>query len=259
MKRRLFLTLTGSSLALSTGLYSCTRQQENTIALTVSAAAVFRNAMAEIEKLYQKLKPNIVINYNITSVEVLKKQIEQGAPVDVYIPASTNPMNELQAEGLILQTTRTDFVKNEIVLIALKNFPEGFEFKDITSSKVKRVALGSKNIGAGIYAKQILDFLQIYDQVKAKCVFEEQDVQQILKYVETGEADVGITFLTEAKRSDKVKILAIAPPGSHTPAISSIAVIKNSKHVSEAKEFIKFVTGDEAKAILKNFGFININ
>ena len=150
-------------------------------------------------------------------------------------------------------------MKNELVLIALKNFMEISTFKDITSSKVKRVALGTDSIGAGIYAKQILDFFKIYDQVKQKAVFEEQDVQQILKYVDTGEADVGITFFTEAKRSDKVKILAIAPVGSHTPAISTIAVTKKSKHVSEAKEFIQFFTGKQAISILERFGFININ
>ncbi len=244
----------GSGFALS----SCTRQEEKTIALTVSAAAVFRDAIAELEKVYQKEKPNIVVNYNITGISILKQQIEQGAPVDVYITASAKPMDELQTKGLIIEATRRDFMKNELVLIALKNFMGISTFKDITSSKVKRVALGTDQIGAGIYAKQILNFLNIYDQVKQKAVFEEQDAQQILKYVERGEADVGITFLTEAKRSDKVKILAIAPPGSHTPAISTIAVTKNSKHISEAKEFIQFVTSKQSISILENFGFLNI-
>jgi molybdate transport system substrate-binding protein len=258
MERRKFIILTGSSAILASGLNSCNLQQQKPVALTVSAAGVFRDVMVEIDKLYKEQKTNILVNYNITGGGVLKKQIELGSPVDVYLPASANPMNELQKKGLILEDSRQDFVKNEIVLISLNNFSNLSSFQDLLDVKVKRVALGTENIDAGIYAKQILDFLKIYDRVKTKAVFEEQDVQQILKYVESGHADVGITFLTEAKRSKKVKILVASPEGSHAPVVSTIAIIKNSKHVAEAREFINFLKSNRAKSIFEKFGFMKI-
>ncbi|KYC36157.1 hypothetical protein WA1_41195 [Scytonema hofmannii PCC 7110] len=258
MKRRKFLILTSSITILYLGLNSCNTHQTKPVALTISAAAVFRDAMVEVGRLYTEKQPNILVNYNITGGGVLKKQIELGAPVDVYLPASVRPMNELQKKGFILEDSRQNFMKNEIVLISLNNFTGSSNFQDILNNKVKRIALGTENIDAGIYAKQILDFFKIYDQVKSKGIFEEQDVQQVLKYVETGHADVGITFLTEAKRSRKVKILAISPEGSHAPVISTIAVVKNSKHIAEAREFINFLKSDRAISIFEKFGFMKI-
>ncbi|GAB1541531.1 molybdate ABC transporter substrate-binding protein [Scytonema sp. NUACC21] len=250
--------LASSSTVLPLGLNSCNTQQVKSVALTVSAAAVFRDAMEDIARLYTKEQPNIIVNYNITGGGVLKKQIELGAPVDVYIPASAQPMNELQQKGLVLEKSRQELIENEIVLIGLKDFTGVSNFQDIVNSRVKRVGLGSENIDAGIYAKQILDFLKIYEKIKQKGIFEEQDVQQILKYVETGHVDVGITFLTEAKRSKKVKILAISPKGSHSPAIANIAVMKNSNHISEAQEFINFLKSDRAISIFERFGFLRL-
>ncbi|KAF3888751.1 MULTISPECIES: molybdate ABC transporter substrate-binding protein [Nostocales] len=258
MERRKFLILTSSSTLLSFGLNSCNKAQNKPVALTVSAAAVFRDAMVEVGRLYTNENPNILVNYNITGGGVLKKQIELGAPVDVYLPASAKPMNELQSKGLILEDSRLNFIENEIVLISLNKLFGISNFTDILNSQVKKVALGTENIDAGIYAKQILDNLKIYDQAKSKFIFEDRDVQQILKYVETGHADVGITFLTEAKRSKKVKILAMSPVGSHVPVISTVAVVKNSKHIAESREFIRFLKSKRAISIFEEFGFIKI-
>ncbi|MUG97419.1 molybdate ABC transporter substrate-binding protein [Scytonema sp. UIC 10036] len=258
MKRRKFLILTGSNTILSLGLNSCNTHHTKPVALTVSAAAVFRDVMVEVGRVYAEEKTNIFVNYNITGGGVLKKQIELGAPVDIYLPASAKPMNELQSKGFILEDSRQNFMKNEIVLISLNNFSGISSFPELLNSSVKRVALGTENIDAGIYAKEILDFFKIYDQVKPKGIFEEQDVQQILKYVESGHADVGITFLTEAKRSKKVKILAMSPVGSHAPVVSTIAIVKHSKHIAESRKFINFLRSNRAISIFEKFGFMKI-
>lgn len=256
MKRRNFLILTGSSFVLSPALNSCNQQQAQSVALTVSAAGVYRDVMAEVDKVYKQEKPNITITYNIAGSGFLRKQIEQGAPVDIYIPGVAQEMDSLQAKGIVLTDTRQNLTKNGIVLFTHKDSNIAISsFKDLTSEKVKRVALGSEKVSAGIYTKEVLKFFGVYEQVNKKGVFAEEDIRQVLKQVETKSVDVGITYTTEPKLSNLVKIIAIAPEKSHAPVISPIAVLKDCKHITEAKEFINFLAGDKVAPIFDKYGF----
>ena len=256
MKRRNFLILTGSSFVLATGLNSCTQNQPQSVVLTVSAAGVYRDVLAEINKIYKQENPHITITYNIAGSGFLRKQIEQGAPVDIYIPGVAKEMDTLEAKGLILTDTRQNLTKNGIVLITHKDSKLAISsFKDLTSEKVKRVALGSEKVSAGIYTSEVLKFFGVYEQVNKKGVFAEEDIRQVLKQVETKSVDVGITYATEPKVSNLVKIIAIAPEKSHTPVISPIAVLTKCKYIPEAKDFINFLASDRVAPIFDKYGF----
>jgi molybdate transport system substrate-binding protein len=96
--------------------------------------------------------------------------------------------------------------------------------------------------------------LKIYDKVKSKAVFGK-DVKEVLTWVETKNADAGIVYETDAKLSDKVKIVTTAPSNTHKPVVYPVAVIKSSKNADAAKDFLNFVVSDKGKAVFEKYGF----
>lgn len=109
-------------------------------------------------------------------------------------------------------------------------------------------------MSAGQYSEQILKDLDILDEVKAKALYGK-DVKEVLTLVETGNADAGIVYKTDALVSNKVKIQATAPESSHEPVVYPVGVVKSSKNEEAAKSFLKFLSGDKAKAVFEKYGF----
>lgn len=229
---------------------------ENTVSLTVSAAASLTDAMKEIKDLYAKEKPNVSITLNLESSGALQQQIEQGAPADVFMSAAPKQIDALQGKGLLLDGSRKDLLQNKIVLVVPSGSTAGIaDFKDLTGSQVKKIAIGEpKSVPAGQYASEVFTFLNISDKLKDKLVLAK-DVRQVLTYVETGEVDAGIVFLTDAKTSSKVKVVSEASESSHSKVIYPAAIIKSSKNVDAAKDFMVFLSSNQAKSVFEKYGF----
>jgi molybdate transport system substrate-binding protein len=224
--------------------------------LTVSAAASLKNALEEIKPLHSQQKSNVTLTYNFGSSGSLQQQIEQGAPVDIFISAAPKQMDALQQKGLLLDGTRKDLLKNQVVLIVPDKATGISDFKDLSSDRIKKLALGEpKSVPAGKYAEEVLTSQKILDKVKAKVIYAK-DVRQVLNYVETGNADAGIVYLSDAKSSNKVKIVATAPEKSHSPVIYPIAVLKSSNNADASKGFIQFLFTNQAKTVFEKQGFI---
>lgn len=223
--------------------------------LTISAAASLKNAMEQIQPLYTKEKQNVKLTYNFGSSGALQQQIEQGAGVDVFISAATKQMDALDKKGLLLEGTRKDLSKNQVVLVVPQKSTQVTDFKDLTKPSVKKIALGEpKSVPAGEYAQQVLTALKILDAVKPKAVYAK-DVRQALNYVESGNVDAGIVYLSDAKSSPQVKIVKTAPENTHKSVVYPIAVPKSSKNADAAKDFIQFVSNNQAKTAFENQGF----
>jgi len=235
---------------------SHTNSAVESVNLTISAAASLKDGMEEIKPLYQREKPNIKLTYNFGSSGSLQRQIEQGAPVDVFISAATNKMDILEKQGLLLDNTRKNLLRNEIVLIVPKGKATGIrDFADLTKDTIQKIAMGEpKSVPAGQYAKQVLTNLKILEQVKSKTIFA-RDVRQALNYVETGNVDAGIVYLSDAQSSSQVKIVATAPAGSHSTILYPIAAIKKTQNVPAAQDLINFLSQERAKTIFANQGF----
>ena len=236
-------------------------QATPSISLTVSAAASLKNVIQEIQPLYQQKYPKTEITYNFASSGSLQRQIEQGAPVDVFISAATKQMDALEQQGLLLTKTRRNLLKNQMVLVVpASNTKNNFQvdnFDDLTTKEIKMIALGQpKSVPAGKYAQEILNYFKIADQVNHKAIYGK-DIRQVLNYVATGNVDAGIVYLTDAQVSDKVKIVAIAPAKIHSPVIYPIAVIKDSNNPEAATELIKFLTTPKVQAVFEEYGFVS--
>ncbi|MDJ0531258.1 MAG: molybdate ABC transporter substrate-binding protein [Xenococcaceae cyanobacterium MO_207.B15] len=230
--------------------------------LTVSAAASLKNVMEEIEPIYQQEHPETEIIYNFASSGSLQRQIEQGAPVDVFICAATDKMDALEKQGLLLTETRRDLLKNQMVLVTpASNSKSNLKldnFEDLTTKKTTAIALGEpKSVPAGKYAQEVLNSFKIAEQVNSKAVYGK-DVRQVLNYVATGNVDAGIVYRTDAKVSDNVQIVATAPENTHSPVIYPIGVIKDSDQPEAATELIKFLTSSEAQAVFEEYGFVSV-
>lgn len=227
--------------------------------ITVSAAISLKDVLEEIAELYRAERPGTVIHFNLGASGSLQLQIEQGAPVDIFISAAPKQMDALESEGLLLAGTRKNLVENEVVLIVPKGRTGIISFQDLTRPEVKLIAIGEPNaVPAGKYAQEILTHFGIYDQLKPKFV-EAQDVRQALTFVETGNADAGIVYRTDAMTSNSVAIVATAPEDSHSPVIYPVAVTRSSKNPSAAEDFVKFLLDAKASAVFRKYGFIPAN
>jgi molybdate transport system substrate-binding protein len=224
--------------------------------LTISAAISMKDSLDEVQRDFTAANPSIIVACNYGASGTLQLQIEQGAPVDVYISASPKQMDVLERKGLLLPGTRKNLLRNEIVLVVPKDSRSRvFSFQDLTRPDVKQIALGEPTtVPAGEYAKEVLTYLGIYGVVKPKAVLAK-DVRQVLTYVETGNVDAGIVYSTDAASSSKVKVVATASEKSHAPAIYPVAAIKNSKEPAAARAFEDFLFGAKARAIFQKYGF----
>ena len=225
--------------------------------LLISAAASLKDAMTEVKPLYQQKQSNVNINYNFGASGALQQQIEQGAPVDVFISAGKKQMDALEQKGLLVPDTRTNLANNRLVLIVPDNSTVGINsFTTLTDAKVKRIAVGEpRSVPAGQYADQVLKKLNIYDQVKSKLVFAN-NVRQVLAAVESGNADAGLVYASDAKISNKVKVAVVADEKDHSPIVYPMAVLQKGKNIDAAKAFVQFLSGDQTQSILQKYGFL---
>lgn len=254
LKRALltFGVLIFESLLLVTDINAESRRE-----VIVSAAMSLKSAFEEIGKVFEKKQKGVKIVFNFGPSGGLQRQIEAGAPVDVFASASINEMDELYRKGLIMKNTMFNFTGNTIVLISPSN--SGIQFKsfnDLQKGEVKRIAIGNPlTVPAGRYSEEVLRNIKLWDVLKDKFVFTE-NVRQVLDYVARGEVDAGMVYATDVMlRSKEVKIVTQAPDGSHKPVVYPIAVVKGTKNEVLAREFIVLVTSDYGKEILKKHGF----
>lgn len=226
--------------------------------LIVSAAASLKDTLTDIKADQQK-NLAISLTYNLGASGALARQIQNGAPADVFISAAANPMDALEKSGELLSGTRRDLVKNRLVLIVPKESQKVTSFLDLKRADVQRIAIGEpRSVPAGQYAEQVFQTLKIYEALKPKFVYGNT-VRQVLAAVESGNANAGIVYLTDAKTSTKVKIAAIASETDHAPIVYPIAVLKRSQNPQAATEFVRYLESDRGKLVFKKYGFIVSN
>ncbi len=225
--------------------------------ITVSAAASLKNSFEEIGKAFGARQKGVKVIFNFASSGDLVRQIEAGAPVDVFASAAIREMDSLEKKNLILPGTRSNFAANGLVLVRPASATVQLKsFGDLRNSAVKRIAIGTPaSVPAGMYAEQTLRYYGIWEEIKPKLVFGE-NVRQVLDYVARGEVDAGIVFATDAGvRTKDVTVVTVAPVESHAAILYPIGVVKDTKNSKLAKAFVDFVLSAEGKGILTKYGF----
>lgn len=228
--------------------------------LTVSAAVSLKDAFNEIGEIY-KSKTGKSVSFNFGASGALQRQIETGAPVDVFASAGEKQMNELADKNLIDAATRRDFARNRLVLIVPADSKISLtNFTDLTKPEVKKIAAGNpKTVPAGEYSEQVFENLNFKDSIRSKLILAE-DVRQVLDYVVRGETDAGVVYESDARAAEgKVRVAAAAPESSHRPILYPIAVISDSKNKPAARDFADLVLSAEGQRILQKYGFAAVS
>ncbi len=246
------------AMLLTFGLSSAVLAADSN-SVTVFAAASTTNALNDIGKLFaEKGMGKIVPVY--ASSSTLAKQIEYGAPANVFISADEPWMNHLEKRKMIVPGSRFDLLSNKLVLIAPAD------------SAIKKVQIGPKldlakllgngklatgdpdHVPAGMYAKAALQKLGLWNGVESKLARTE-DVRGALALVERGETPLGIVYSTDAAITPKVKIVGVFPANTHPKIVYPAALIAG-KASPTAKKFLEFLKSPEAKAVFEKYGFI---
>lgn len=224
--------------------------------LTVHAAASLADAMKEIGATYEK-ESGDKLQFNFGASSMLSRQIEEGAPADLFLSADEAKMDALEKKGLLLAGTRRSLLSNLLVIVVANDAKlEPKSASDLTKAEFNKLALAeARSVPAGIYAREYLQKLNLWDALKQK-VIPTENVRAALAAVESGNVDAGFVYRTDALISKKVKV-AVEIPASEGPKISyPVAVIKSAKEPDRAKKLEDYFSGNEAQGIFKKFGFI---
>lgn len=227
--------------------------------VSVSAAVSLKECLNEIIANYQSANAGVKIVPNYDASGKLEMQIENGAPVDVFISANQDKMDLLENKGLLQKGSRTNLLENKVVLIVpVSGALKVTSFKDLAlpEFKEKSIAIGDPQVvPAGKYALEILKNLDIESVVKPKLVYA-QNVRAVLTYVAQNEVAAGVIYETDGVLfQDKVKIAAYAPAGSHTPVIYPAAVITTGRAAKDGAAFLAYLKTPAAADIFKKYGF----
>jgi molybdate transport system substrate-binding protein len=226
--------------------------------ITVSAAISLKNAFEDIATVFQQRNPGAKVLFNFGASGDLARQIEAGAPVDVFASAAPKDMDHIDHKGLIASNSRKNFAGNAVVLIKPANSNLSINsMEDLRRKEVAKIAIGNpKTVPAGRYAEEVLKHFNLQEALKEKLIFAE-NVRQVLDYVARGEVDAGLVYSTDAMaRSKEVKVVMKLPEGSHQPVVYPIGVIKGTKEESLSRAFVDLVISTEGQRILRQYGFI---
>ena len=224
--------------------------------LTVSAAASLQAVLETIDPLFEQTYPSIQVDYSFASSGALQRQIEQGAPVDVFLSAAAKQMDALEEKNLLVPETRQDLVSNSLVLIKSADSDLNLvRLEQLQEAEVSKIAVGEfRSVPAGQYAEEVFKNLGLLDALGPKFVFGA-NVRGVLAAVESGNADAGLVYATDAKLSNAVQTVAVAPTGSHSAIVYPIAVLTTSSSLEAATTYIDFLADSQAQAVFGNFGF----
>ena len=224
--------------------------------ILVSAAASLNDVLNDISKGYQSKSKNTV-RFNYGPSSGLARQIDEGAPADIFFSADLPQMDALDKKGLLEAGTHKNLLSNQLVIIvpADSKLPITSP-KDLLKADVKRIALAEpSSVPVGVYSSKYLTDEGLWDQVKPKVV-PVQDVRATLASVESGNVEAGFVYKTDAAVSKKVKIVYEVPIDKGPRITYPVAIMKESKRKDAARDFMNYVSSPVAKESFKKFGFV---
>jgi molybdate transport system substrate-binding protein len=227
------------------------------VELTLSVAISMKEAVEELGRLFAQARPGVVLRYNYGASGELARQIEAGAPVDLFVSAAQRQMDELEARGLLVPGSRRLFARN--VLVAVKPADSPLDLVrpgDLLDPRVKRIVIGNpRTVPVGQYTEESLRALGLWERLQARVVLAE-NVRQALDYVARGEVDAGFVYATDVTvRRGQVREAFRPAEDTYRPVVYPVAVVKDARDRALAQAFIDLLVGAEGQAVLKRLGF----
>jgi molybdate transport system substrate-binding protein len=224
--------------------------------ILVSAAASLTNALREISTVYQT-KSKHTVKFNFGPSSGLARQIDEGAPADIFFSADLPQMDGLDKKGRLEPGTRKNLLSNQLVIIVPADSKLTIASpKDLLKTEIKRIALAEpSSVPVGVYSSKYLTDEGSWDQVKSKVV-PVQDVRATLASVESGNVEAGFVYKTDAAVSKKVKIVFEVPIEKGPKITYPVAVVRESKRKDAARDFMNHVLSSGARDSFKKYGFV---
>lgn len=255
--RRVFALVAGLLLGLAALPPAVVAADE----LVIFAAASLKNAMDEIAAGFAEQTGHTAV-VSLAGSSALARQIEQGAPADIFISASPDWMDKLEVDGLIADGTRFDLVGNSLVLIAHGTDAApvevglGMDLAAMLGSGRLAMALVDA-VPAGVYGKAALTSLGLWDGLAPK-VAQADNVRAALALVAMGEAPLGIVYASDALAEDGVTVVGTFPPESHPPIVYPAAIVADSDNAAASAAFLDYLRGAAAREAFERQGFVFI-
>ncbi len=222
----------------------------------VSAAASLTDVMKEIGAAYEKQSGDHV-SFNFAASSTLQRQIEEGAPVDLFISADEEKMNLLEKRGLIIAESRQDLLENALVAVAPNETKLALnKIEELNNSEFAKIVVADpKAVPAGIYAREYLTKVALWEKLQPR-IIPAENVRAALAVVEAGNAEVGFVYKTDAAISKKVKVIFSVPPNDAPKISYPAALLKNGKSPEAARKFFEFVRSAAAAKMFEAAGFV---
>ena len=224
--------------------------------MTIFAAASLKNALDEVGKAYTDAT-GTQMRISYASSSVVARQIEEGAPADIFVSADVDWMDELAKRGLIVASSRRKLLENHLALIAPAASPLRLQIRRgmplAAALGGGRLAIAGPDVPAGRYAQASLEALDVWPSVEGHLARGE-NVRATLAFVARGETPLGIVYDTDAKVEPAVRIVGLFPDGSHPPIVYPIAQVAASRN-PDAAGALRFIEGPKAAAIFARYGF----
>ncbi len=226
------------------------------VELNVYAAASLTDALKEIGDSY-KIQTGDKISFNFGASNILARQIEEGAPVDIFISADEMRMDILQKQGLLVNGTRKNLLSNALVIVIAVDSPLNIKSpNELKKADIKKIALAEpQSVPAGIYARQYLQKLGLWEQVIGK-IIPTENVRASLAAVESGNVDAGIVYKTDALHSKKIKVVYEVPTADGPRISYPVALLKSSRESESSRKFLVHLESKESDTIFKKHGLM---
>lgn len=224
--------------------------------LTIAAATSEKDALRKILPLFESQHREINVRVIYGPSQTLRKQIEEGAPVDVFLPSLFEEIGTLEEKGLVIQGTKRIYAGTSLVLITSTTLPAPIaSLQDLRTVPIRRIAIGDpKTSSVGKVAAQFLKYSKLDTQLKSQYVYGEHS-RAVLDLVAKGEAEVGIVYRTDAATDVHIRILDTVPSDSYMPIRYGVAAVWTARNISAAGDFIEFLLSSPIQAQLKQYGF----
>jgi molybdate transport system substrate-binding protein len=244
-------------LALLATLFAAQPAPAQDTTLTVFAAASLRNALDDFNAQFTKAT-GVKVTASYAATSALAKQLESGAPADVFISADIKWMDFAVEKKLVNAGTRINLLGNELVMIAPKDskldkvsIAKGFDIASLAGDS--RIAVADvKAVPAGRYAKAALESLGVFDKAEPKLA-QAENVRAALAYVSRGETPIGIVYATDAKADPGVKVVGAFPEGSYPPVTYPVAATPAAK--PDAAKYLQMLRSPAARVTFEKYGF----
>ncbi|APG28046.1 molybdate ABC transporter substrate-binding protein [Syntrophotalea acetylenivorans] len=223
--------------------------------LSISAGVGLKDALYAIQRAYGQQRPEVAIEFNFAASGLLRKQIEQGAPVDLFLAPGRQHLQALLDGGFTDGTHSCALLGNKLVLVVSQEKKRQIGgFADLIE-QAETIAIGMPQmVPVGRYAQQTLSHLGLWESLLPRMVYGKS-VRQVLAYVDSGNADAGLIFSSDTRLLTSAAVATVAPDNSHAPIIFSMAAMLNSRHPKALADFTAYLQSRQAAAIFASQGF----